>query len=109
MSEKIQSVLKTLADKGSVEIDSSVKVVAAYRVQMDLFVHGARVLKEEGFRLVAEWASDETPFGRGFAVFAAYASGGDYLIIKTEIPPEEPSFRSLTKYFPAAWRFERQI
>lgn len=109
MSEKIQSVLKALADKGSVEIDSTVKGVAAYRVQMDLFVHGARVLKEEGFRLVAEWASDETPFSRGFAVHAAYCSKGDYLVIKADVPQEEPSFQSLTRYFPAAYRFERQI
>jgi len=109
MSEKIQSALKAFGEKGSVEIDGAVKGAAAYSVQADLFAHAGRVLKEEGFRLAAEWASDETPFGRGFAVHAVYASAGDYLIIKTEVPRDEPSFQSLTKYFPAASRFERQI
>lgn len=109
MSEKIESVLKALAARGSLEGDDSLKGAAAYWVQKDLFSNTARVLKDEGFRLVAEWASDETPFNRGFAVHAAYACVGDYLIIKTEVPRDKPSFQSLTRYFPAASRFERQI
>lgn len=109
MSEKIQSALAALTVRGSLEFDPAVKGATAYKVPRDLFSNAARVLKDEGFRLAAEWASDETPFGRGFVVHAAYCSGGDYLIIKSDVQPEETSFQSLTRYFPAAYRFERQI
>jgi Ni,Fe-hydrogenase III large subunit/Ni,Fe-hydrogenase III component G len=109
MSEKMESVLKAISARGSLEADASVKGASAYRVQKDLFSHAARVAKDQGFRLAAEWAADETPFGKGFAVFAAYSSGGDYLVIKAELSAEEPSFQSLTRHYPAAFRFERQI
>jgi Ni,Fe-hydrogenase III large subunit/Ni,Fe-hydrogenase III component G len=109
MSGKIESVLKSIAGRGSLEMDGTVKGAAACKVQMDMFGHAARVLKEEGFRLVAEWASDESAFGRGFAVHAAYCGGGEYLVIRAEVTSNEPSFQSLTRYFPAASRFERQI
>jgi Ni,Fe-hydrogenase III component G len=106
MSGKTDSVLKSIAGRGHLELDGTVKGAAACKVKMELFVHAGRVLKEEGFRLVAEWASDESAFGRGFEVHAAYCGGGDYLIIKTEVLSAEPSFQSLTRSFPAASRFE---
>lgn len=73
------------------------------------FAEAAKALKLEGAALAAEWAADETPFGRGFGVYACYRKGPEYLIIKTLVPLENPVFPSLTKKFPAAYRFERQI
>ena len=75
----------------------------------DSFAYSGKVMKDAGWRLVAEWASDESRFNRGFCVFAAYCFSGEYLVIRTEIPPEEAHFQSLTRYFAAAFRFERQI
>ncbi len=59
--------------------------------------------------LAAEWATDETPFGRGFGIYACYRWGSEYLIVKTEAPAEDPTFPSLTKKFVPSYRFERQM
>ncbi|CAG1065908.1 hydrogenase, group IVf [uncultured bacterium] len=109
MNEKMESVLKAISARGPLEADTSVKGASAYRVQTELFGHAARVMKDQGLRLVAEWAADETLFGRGFAVFAAYAIDGSYLVIKAELPVDDPTFQSLTRHYGAAFRFERQI
>ena len=109
MSERVESVLKAIAAKGLVEVDASIKGVSAYRVGKDSFAYSGKVMKEAEWRLVAEWASDESRFNRGFCVFAAYCLSGEYLVIRTEMPPEEAHFQSLTRYFAAAFRFERQI
>ena len=75
------------------------------------FVEAARVLKKAYALLAAEWATDESGFGiaRGFGVYACYRYGSEYLIVKTEVPADDPVFPSLTKKFVAAYRFERQI
>ncbi len=73
------------------------------------FAEAARALKREYALLAAEWASDETPFGRGFGVYACFRREQEYLVVKTEAPPDDPVFPSLTKKFAAAYRFERQI
>ena len=109
MSERSESVIKAIAAKGVVEFDAAVKGASAYRAGKEMFAHAARVMKDAGWRLVAEWASDESAFNRGFCVFAAYCLGGEYLLIRVEIPREDAHFQSLTRYFPAAFRFERQI
>jgi len=109
MSDKIESVLKALAAKGRVDPDPSVKGAAAYRVDKELFAHAGKAMKDAGFRLVAEWASDESRFNRGFCVFAAYCLEGEYIVVRAGIPADEPRFLSLTKHYPAAFRFERQI
>ncbi|MDA8100548.1 MAG: NADH-quinone oxidoreductase subunit C [Nitrospiraceae bacterium] len=73
------------------------------------FAEATRALKKEYALLAAEWAADETPFGRGYAVFACFRREQEYLVIKTEVPATDPTFPSLTKKFAAAFRFERQI
>src|SRR5512134_639988 len=73
------------------------------------FAEAARALKRDYALLAAEWAADETPFGRGFGVYACYRREQEYLVVKTEAPADDPSFPSLTKKFAAAYRFERQI
>lgn len=83
--------------------------VPCYHVPREWFVNAAKMMKAVGARLAAEWAADESPSGRGFGIFACYAKDGEYLIIKTSIPIEDPTFPSLTKKFAVAYRFERQM
>jgi Ni,Fe-hydrogenase III large subunit/Ni,Fe-hydrogenase III component G len=73
------------------------------------FAEAAKALKREYALLAAEWASDETPYGRGFGVYACFRREQEYLVVKTEAPADDPVFPSLTKKFAAAYRFERQI
>lgn len=73
------------------------------------FAEAAKAMKKAHALLAAEWASDETLFGRGFGIYACYRWGAEYLIVKTEAPFNDPSFPTLTKHFLPAYRFERQI
>ena len=109
MSGKTGDILKFLISKGSSKMDGAVNGALACKVRRDLFAQTAKDLKDAGFRLVAQWASDETLFDRGFGLYAAYSAGADYLIIMADIPYENPNFPSITRHFPSAYRFERQI
>ncbi len=73
------------------------------------FAEVAKALKQNYALLAAEWASDETPFGRGFGIYACFRRELEYLVIKTDAPVDDPSFPSLTKKFVPAFRFERQM
>ncbi len=83
--------------------------VAAYIVPLSRFAEAAKALKNEYALLAAEWAADETPFGRGFGIYACFRKENEYLIVKTSASADAPSFPSLTKKFVPAFRFERQI
>lgn len=78
-------------------------------VPRERFAEAAGTLKKGYALLAAEWAADETPSGRGFGVFACYRWGKEYLIVKAELPTDDPWFPSLTKVYLPAYRFERQI
>jgi len=78
-------------------------------VPRERFVDAAKAMKKAYALLAAEWATDETPFGRGYGIFACYRWGSEYLIVNTEAPIDNPVFPSLTKKFLPAYRFERQI
>ena len=78
-------------------------------VPREKFVEAARAMKKAYALLAAEWAADETPFGRGYGIYACYRWGPEYLIVKTEASVDVPSFPSLTRKFLSAYRFERQI
>ncbi len=80
-----------------------------YCVERDQFNEAARSMNYIEARLVAEWASDETPLGRGFGIYACYGLGQDYLIVKCTAPADDPSFPSIKRKFAPAWRFERQM
>ena len=67
------------------------------------------LMKEAGGRLVAEWGVDETLMGRHFAVLACFAREAEYLLVKCDIPIDNPCFPSLSKKQTPAFRFERQI
>ena len=47
------------------------------------FAEAAKVMKDAYALLAAEWATDETLFGRGYGIFACYRWGSEYLIVKT--------------------------
>lgn len=78
-------------------------------VSREKFAEAAKAMKSAHALLAAEWASDETPFGRGFGIYACYRWGAEYLIVKTEAPFDDPTFPGLTNRFLPAYRFERQI
>jgi Ni,Fe-hydrogenase III large subunit/Ni,Fe-hydrogenase III component G len=81
----------------------------ALRVPVELFARAAGLLKSADSRLCAEWAVDETPFGRGFSVWAAYNRGTEYLLVTSPLPAEAPAFPTLTGHYVSAYRFERRI
>jgi Ni,Fe-hydrogenase III large subunit/Ni,Fe-hydrogenase III component G len=83
--------------------------VAAFVVPRERFAEAAKALKKEYALLAAEWAADETPFKRGFGIYACYRKESEYLIVKTSAPENDPTFPSLTKKFVPAYRFERQM
>ncbi len=83
--------------------------VVAFLVPRARFAEAAKALKKEYALLAAEWASDETPFGRGFGIYACFRKESEYLIVKTIVPLDDPTFPSLTKKFVPAFRFERQM
>jgi Ni,Fe-hydrogenase III large subunit/Ni,Fe-hydrogenase III component G len=82
---------------------------AACSVPRELFAEAAKRLKNAHALLVAEWAADETAFGRGFAVYACYRWAKDCVIVKAELPAGDPSFPTLTRSYAPAFRFERQM
>jgi len=83
--------------------------IGAFTAPLPEFAEVGRRLKKEGARLVAEWASDETAFGRGFSIYASYARGAEYIIITSNLEKGKLDFPSLSKKFVAASRFERTI
>ncbi|TAN59593.1 hypothetical protein EPN18_10230 [bacterium] len=89
--------------------DNAHRGVSAINAPRELFSQCAGAFKDAGFRLVAEWALDETPLGRGFAVCAAYAHKKEYIVVKSSLPIDDAVFPTLTGKYVAAFRFERQI
>jgi Ni,Fe-hydrogenase III large subunit/Ni,Fe-hydrogenase III component G len=83
--------------------------VISLAVPREKFAVAAKALKKDYALLAAEWASDETLYGRGFGIYACYRKESEYLIIKTSAPANDPTFPSLTKKFVPAYRFERQM
>jgi Ni,Fe-hydrogenase III large subunit/Ni,Fe-hydrogenase III component G len=73
------------------------------------FNEAARTMKYADARLVAEWAADETLLGRGFGIYACYNLGTEFLLVKCEVPADDPTFPTIKRKFVAAWRFERQM
>ncbi len=83
--------------------------VASVVVPRARFAEAAKALKREYALLAAEWAADETPYGRGFGIYACFRREQEYLVVKTEVPLDDPAFPTLTKKFVPAYRFERQM
>src|SRR5574341_314235 len=83
--------------------------VEALIVPRERSAEAAKALKKEYTLLAAEWATDESPFGRGFGVYACFRKESEYLVVKIEIPADDPTFPSIAKKFVPAFRFERQM
>jgi Ni,Fe-hydrogenase III large subunit/Ni,Fe-hydrogenase III component G len=83
--------------------------IPLFRVPRDLFNEAARTMNFAEARLVAEWASDETGQGRGFGIYACFNKGTEYLVVKCDVPADDPTFPTLTRKFVPAYRFERQM
>src|SRR3989337_444897 len=83
--------------------------VPSFMVPRERFIEAARGMKKAGARLVAEWATDEGKYNRGFGIYTCYSIDSEYIIINCRIPRDEPTFSSLTKKFVPASRFERQM
>jgi len=80
-----------------------------FRVPREQFNEAARTMKYAEARLVAEWASDETLLGRGFGIYACYNRGNEYIVVRSDVPEDDPAFPTIKRKFVAAWRFERQM
>lgn len=89
--------------------DDTQKGIRGVVVPRAEFASTAKVLKAEGWRLIAEWAVDERAAARSFGVYSAYNKGQEYILVKIEVPEADPTFPTLTKKFTASYRFERQI
>jgi hypothetical protein len=71
--------------------------IPLYCVLRAEFNEAARSMNYLGARLAGEWASDETPMGRGYGVYACYNLGSDFLIVKCEVPVDDPKFPSIKR------------
>ena len=109
MSMLKDAILAAFGAEARLDISQHPSSVTSCIVPRQRFAEAAGVMKKAYALLAAEWADDETEFGRGFCVFACYRWGAEYLIVKAELPAGDPSFPSLTRKFVPALRFERQI
>ena len=109
MSKLKETILSTLGADAKQDEGQHPSPVATVIVPRERFAEAAKALKKEYALLAAEWATDESPFGRGFGIFACYRHESEYVIVKTYAPLDDPTFPSLTKKFVPAYRFERQI
>ncbi len=110
MSILIDALTSALKDCVHIDKRQFPSSIICCTVPRDKFAEAAWVLLKKIYALlVAEWATDETPFGRGFGIYACYRWGKEYLIVRAELPEDGPEFPSLTKRYLPAYRFERQI
>ena len=109
MSTLRERILRQLGSAVEQLASSAPEQIPLFRAQREQFNEAARTMKYAEARLVAEWATDETGFGRGFAVYACYNRGTEFLIVKSELPEDDPSFPSIYRKYVSSWRFERQM
>lgn len=102
-------LMNVLGDEVREDDSFAPSTVSCLVVPRARFAETARLLKKEYALLAAEWAADETAFGHGYGVYACYRREREYLVVKAEVPADDPTFPSLAKKFAAAYRFERQI
>ncbi len=106
LSEKMASQFGTAACPGAGLYPADIPLFCLVREQ---FNEAARSMKYVEARLVAEWVADETPLGRGYGIYACYHKGTEFLLVKSDIPVDDPTFPTITRKFASAYRFERQM
>jgi Ni,Fe-hydrogenase III large subunit/Ni,Fe-hydrogenase III component G len=99
----------SFGDKIRVDARQFPASVVACILARERFADAGKEMKKAHALLVAEWASDETAFGRGYGVYACYRWAKDCVIVKAGLPADDPSFPTLTTSYAPAFRFERQI
>jgi len=109
MSRLLRLLKATLGDKVRIDARQFPAAVAACLLPRERFADAGVEMKKAHALLVAEWATDETAFGRGYGVFACYRWAKDCVIVKSGLPVDDPSFPTLTKSYAPAFRFERQM
>lgn len=109
MSALSETIRLLLGAEAALMANQHPDTIPTILVPRERFKDAAKALKKEYALLAAEWAADETPFNRGFGIYACYRHESEYLIIKTLAPKDDPTFPSLTKKFVPAYRFERQM
>ncbi len=110
MSILIDALTSALNDEVRIDKWQRPSSVLCCTVPVEKFAEAAWILLKKKYALLAaEWATDETPFGRGFGIFACYRWGKEYLIVRSELPADNPEFPSLTRRYLPAYRFERQM
>ncbi|MBI5640002.1 MAG: NADH-quinone oxidoreductase subunit C [Nitrospirae bacterium] len=109
MSMLRDAIISAFGERARFDSSQHPAGVSSCLVPRDSFSEAAKVMKKSYALLAAEWATDETAFGRGFGIFSCYRWGSEYLIVRADVPADDPWFPSLTKRFVPAYRFERQI
>ena len=109
MSRLFRVLSGALGDEVCVDPTQFPASVVACTVPRERFADAAAALKAAHAMLVAEWATDEGAFGRGFGVFACYRWAKDCVIVKAGLPASDPTFPTLTTSYAPAFRFERQM
>ncbi len=69
MSKLKETILSTFGADAKQDEGQHPSSVVSLLVPRERFAEAARVLKKEYALLAAEWATDETPFGRGFGIY----------------------------------------
>jgi len=109
MSRLFRLLKAAFGDKVRADARQFPAAVVACVLPRERFADAGKELKKAHALLVAEWATDETAFGRGYGVFACYRWAKDCVIVKAGLPADDPSFPTLTTSYAPAFRFERQM
>jgi Ni,Fe-hydrogenase III large subunit/Ni,Fe-hydrogenase III component G len=109
VSRLLRLLKAALGDKLRVDARQLPVSVVACILPRERFADAAREMKQAHALLVAEWATDESAFGRGYGVYACYRWAKDCVIVKSGLPADDASFPTLTTSYAPAFRFERQM
>ncbi|MEO5361331.1 MAG: NADH-quinone oxidoreductase subunit C [Nitrospirota bacterium] len=102
--KRLMSAMKSVFGEEAMTCDNRNPVM--FTVPPGRFADAARTLKESSASLCAEWATDDI---NTFGIYACFREGSEYLIVRTELPRDNPEFPSLVKHYVPAYRFERQL
>ena len=93
MSRLFRLLKAALGDKARADARQFPASVVACVLPRERFADAGREMKKAHALLVAEWATDETAFGRGYGVYACYRWAKDCVIVKSCCPPTTRRFR----------------
>ncbi|MCI4624522.1 MAG: NADH-quinone oxidoreductase subunit C [Candidatus Magnetoovum sp. WYHC-5] len=109
MTTLLETLMSELGGEAVANKHQYPRTVISLIVPKDKFVVAAKALKKADAFLTAEWATDETMLGGGFGIYACYRCDAQYLVVKTKVSEDDPTFPSLIKKYVPAYRFERQM